>query len=71
MFQVGAPHMKCPTCGHDGEDGEIERILALSDEQVMLEALEELGSREAVKVRTDQMRALIEKALNSCGYWKH
>jgi len=51
-------------------DKEIERIMALSDEEVMLEALEELGSREAVQIRVDEMRALIEKALNSFGYWK-
>jgi len=52
------------------EDKEIERILALSDEEVMLEALEELGSRDAVQARLDAVRAIIEKALNSCGYWK-
>lgn len=51
-------------------DVEVDRILGLSDEDVMFEALEELGSRDAVQVRVDEVRAIIEKALNSCGYWK-
>lgn len=42
----------------------VEDILETSDEEIIQEAIEELGSKEAVDTEVARMRAIIQKAID-------
>ena len=46
------------------KDFMIEDILETSDEEIIQEAIEELGSKEAVDAEVERMRGIIKKAID-------
>ena len=46
-------------------DALVDDILALSDDEIMAEALEDLGSQEAVNAEVEKIRQIAERAIKA------